>query len=81
LSHSTFKDVAWPRPGGEGEAEKKMEACISVSRQTDVAKYSNSGMALYPRRLESSSALLGELELWRKIRFFKEVSFEVLSAV
>ena len=45
LSHITFKDVAWPRPGGEGEAEKKMEAYISVSRQTDVAKFSNCGTA------------------------------------
>ena len=66
LSHSTFKDVAWRRPEGEGEAEKKMEAYISVSRQADVAKYSNSGTASDSRRLEYSSALLGELEFFKK---------------
>jgi hypothetical protein len=47
-------------------AEKKMEAHISVSRQTDVAKYSNSGTASDRRRLESSSALFGELEFFKK---------------
>ena len=43
-----------------------MEAYISVSRQTDVAKYSNSGTASDPRRLESSLALLGEPEFFKK---------------